>query len=325
MSLLRIEAAALEWLYAAHLSLDAGVHVVLGTPRDGTAELVELSAGIRPPKRGLVQVDGQAPFSSPQTRSQIASLLQVETLSETDSVAEALSRALALRGGPNADQLLGEYGFLAWAGRAVRSLGPRERRTLALLVALSHEKARLLALFEPFSVVPELDLERVRSALEARAKHGACVVVATASTEDALFLGGSWLLLERGVLSGHGPHETTTLGASSVKALSVRSAEPRRLAQALAERAEILGLSFGETLGGRELLVFGPTPELVAEAVVGIAAERALPIEALSFVVPPLEALLAARDGWARGVYERSYAEGYAAAAQRPAGGVYGA
>lgn len=327
MSVLRFEGAGLGRLHALHLTLEAGVHVVIGTGSDGASELVELAAGLRPPRRGRVEVDGRPPFVSPAARAEVAALLRVETLAQGDTVRAVVARTVALRGGSNPDRVLAEYGFDAWANRKIDGLSARERRTIALLLALCHEQARVFVLFEPLAVAPELDPDRVRSALEARARDGACVLAVTASTEDAIALGGDWFLLERGVVSRVPGQSEPPLGAPTSRALAVRCAEPRRLAEALAGRAELSGLGFDELQNPRELLVYGENPELVAQLVVRTARDHLIAIEALHFVAPPLEALIAAKDGWARAAYERAY-NAYAASqanmAVRSAGGVYG-
>jgi ABC-type taurine transport system ATPase subunit len=324
MSLLRFEGAGHGRLYGVHLELAAGLYVVLGTEHDGTPELVELATGMRGPRRGRVLVDGRAPFSSPEARRRIAGLLRGETPPSGETVARALSRIFAVRGRDRAERLLDEYGVETWAARAITSLSARELRTIALLVALSHEHARLFALFEPFAIAPELDPNRVCNTLQARAEEGACVLVATASTADALRLGGSWLLLERGTLGGLAVHgKPPELGAPSARALSVRSPAASKLGQSLTDQPHVSGISFGPAAGGGELLVFGDHPELLAQTVVSVARRQGIRVDALGFVAPPLEALLAAKDGWARGAYDRSYAAAQAEAA-RAASGVYG-
>ncbi len=98
MSELRFEALNHAQLANVSASFSAGIHVVLGSDRDGTATLIELAAGTLEPASGRVLIDGVAAWSSPRTRTRIASLCAEETLLPAKDVSGAIALALRARG-----------------------------------------------------------------------------------------------------------------------------------------------------------------------------------------------------------------------------------
>jgi len=78
VSQLELERVSSPRLRNLSVSFGPGIHVLLGAESDGTADVIELCAGVRLPERGQLKLDGQMPASSPQTRRRIASLLALE-------------------------------------------------------------------------------------------------------------------------------------------------------------------------------------------------------------------------------------------------------
>jgi ABC-type taurine transport system ATPase subunit len=76
-----------------------------------------------------------------------------------------------------------------------------ERRSLGLALALAHESARLLVLYEPLGT-SSVATSSVHAELERATAGGATVLVLTTSVESALAFGGPSVWLERGVLRG---------------------------------------------------------------------------------------------------------------------------
>ncbi|MFO7181591.1 MAG: hypothetical protein DIU78_023010, partial [Pseudomonadota bacterium] len=227
---------ALEFVHAVagglgplELTLEPGLHVVLGASNPDLACLIELSTGMRAPRRGRVQIDGIDVHASPVLRKRIASVLAHEELPPGRDVRTALARALSLRGvQASADALLEEVGASALAARDPRRLDARERRLAAFALALALNDAPLLALADPLGLAPDVPHDFVIERCRAHAER-AIVLVATPSLADAVRLGGSCLLLERGRLT------TVQNGAPTVApGLVVRSAAARRLAALLA-------------------------------------------------------------------------------------------
>ncbi|HET7544373.1 MAG TPA: ATP-binding cassette domain-containing protein [Polyangiaceae bacterium] len=302
MSELRFEALSHAELSRVSAVFGAGMHVVVGTERDGTGTLLELAAGMLKPAAGSVQLDGSAPWSEARTRRRIASLFASEALLPARDVAGALTLLLGARGDTrSALSVLDSAGLAHFAKQRVSALTPSETRALALGLALSHEQPALLALHEPLSTGGGLSRDFVVQTLNERSAAGAIVLCCTSRLEDAARLGGSASALERGSLLAHVQAQPTQ-GAITLR---VHTAEPRRLAARLSEAPDVSGV---EWAGGHELLVRGPDLERLAHSVVANARAEAIRITALKPDAPALEALAAERAGLAQAYYERAHA-----------------
>lgn len=281
-----------------------GAHTVLGTERDGTGTLIALCAGLVPPGAGSVLVDGVAPFRHAAARRTIASLAAEEALPPSHTVQRALDLALRARGSAvAASALLEAAGLGRFAKHAPDTLSARERRALALVLALAHPKPRLLALHEPLALVGLVTESFVLEALTRHASTGSIIVCTASRVEDATRLGGATSALDRGIWLDSA---RARLPLSEVT-LRVRTPEPRRLAARLSEAPDITAV---EWAGGPELLIRGRELLSVASSVVSNARAEAIRIEALRYDPPGLEALAAARAGLAQAWYERARAEG---------------
>lgn len=313
------QAAALGQLRAADLSLAPGRYVVLSSEREPLRDLIALAAGRQAPSAGRVSLDGAAPALTPDVRRRIAALFEDEALPPAASVKAAVARALAGRGerGEQAARILEESGLSHLAGHAPRALGARETRSVALAMALSHESATFLALHEPLTTL--LSSAHVLDALDRHTARGAIVLCTTSSSADANALGGSWLCIELGRLRAS-PEQKPHLGSGPWQQLIIEAADARALSLLLHDSP--LGLTTELSAPASQLKVSGPTLDGTVREVIAIARRHGIEITRIEPALPPVEALMAARAGFARGAYEASRVAAHDAV--RPAQAPYG-
>lgn len=298
----QLRAAALGQLRSADLDLTAGRYVVLGSEREPQVALVALLTGAEQPKRGLALLDGRPPSASPEARRKVAALLGEETLPPAKTVQQSVARALAARGGSAsaAAGLLADAGLAPLAEIAPHRLGPRETRSVALALALAHDTAELFALHEPLTTL--LAAAFVLTRLDQHTARGAIVLTCTTSPADAGVLGGQWLCVEQGRLRAQ-ERTSLRLGAGPWQQVLVETPDARALSQLLADSQH--GLST-ELVSPHALKVVGPALDITVQELMELAHQHGLELSRIEAAVPPVEALLAARAGFARAAYEAS-------------------
>ena len=320
-----VVAAALGALRAADLDLVPGRYVVLSNESEALSALVAVLSGRQPPRSGRVILDGQPPVSGPATRRKIAALFAEEALPPASTVIGSVGKALAARGAApdSAATLLSQAGLGHLGGLLPATLGQRETRSIALALALGHDSAELVVLHEPLATL--LAAPFVLTALDAHTARGAIVLSVTTSPADATALGGSWLCLELGRLRAA---ETTTarLGAGAWQQVLVETNDARALAQLLLDSPHGLSTELGAS--AESLRVAGPALDITVQTLIELSRKHELEIRRIEPAVPPVEALMAARAGFARGAYEASRSaalggappSGYGTGPSRPAG-----
>jgi ABC-type taurine transport system ATPase subunit len=301
MSRMTFQAAVLDKLRGVDLELTPGRYVVLANDREPLRELVALAAGLLPPRRGRVLLDGVAPDATPALRAKLAALCAEESLPPARSALQSVAFALAARGSPAGDaaRVLAEAGLSHWADTPVAALEAQPTRSIALALALAHEQAALLALHEPLATT--LSRQYVLEALDRHSARGAIVLCATTSSADAMLLGGSWLCVELGRLratEGASPR----LGLGPWQQVLIEVSDAQSLAQLL--HASALGLSTELGVEPRQLKVTGPALDVTVRELIGLCRTHGIEVQRIAATVPPVEALLAARAGFARGAYE---------------------
>jgi len=305
MKSLTFQWAALGKLRSADLELTAGRYVVLSSESEPLRELIALATGQEPPRLGRVQLGGAAPHAAPELRAKIAALLADETLPPARTCVQSVAQALAARGasGGDAARVLAEAGLSAWADTPTLALGDRETRSIALALALAHERAELVALHEPLAT--SLSKQYVLEALDRHTARGAIVLAVTTSTADAMLLGGSWLCVELGRIRAT-VGVTPRLGIGPWQQVLIEVSDAQSLAQLL--HASALGLSAEVGSEPRQLKVTGPALDVTVRELIGLCRAHGIEVHRVSATVPPVEALLAARAGFARGAYEAARA-----------------
>jgi ABC-type sulfate/molybdate transport systems ATPase subunit len=160
-----------------------------GRAPDTATRILAAIAGLRPPERGKITIDGVAPDSAPALRRAIGSLFATEAALPAGSVADGMDALLQLRGTPHtaAVECLRVVGATHLHPRLAETLSADERRGVALALALASERPRVLALDSPLAINC-VDTGRVRERL--RSLKGQCVIVIiTASHRDYADLG----------------------------------------------------------------------------------------------------------------------------------------
>jgi ABC-type taurine transport system ATPase subunit len=301
MTTLLFQGAGLGPLRSVDLQLTTGRYVVLSNEGESLRSLVALAAGREAPRVGRVLLDGAAPVLAPEARRRVAALFDDEALPPGRSVERSVARALAARGETKrtAAQVLADAGIAQLAQLAARDLGPRELRSVGLALALAHDSATLVALHEPLTTL--IAKQHVLAALERHTMRGAIVLTTTTSSADANQLGGSWLCVELGRLQatptprlGQGPWQQVLVEAVDVRALSLLLHE-----SALGLTSELVGPA-------GQLKVSGPALDDTVREIIQLARKHGIELKRLEPALPPVEALLAARAGFARGAYEAS-------------------
>lgn len=311
----QLRAAALGQLRGADLELVPGRYVVLAGEREPLSSLVAVLAGREPPRSGRALLDGVAAFGSATTRRKIAALFPDEALPPASTVVRSVALALAARGGRNdAARLLADAGLSGLAELGPTALGQRELRSVALALALTHDTAELLVLHEPLTTL--VPAASVLAQLDAHTARGAIVLATTTSAADATRLGGRWLCVELGRLR-ETDALTPRLGSGPWQHVLVESKDARALAQLLLDSPR--GLSAEVGAAADSLKVIGPALDVTVQELISVARQHDLEICRIEAAVPPVEALLAARAGFARGAYEASRAAFAAAPALAPA------
>lgn len=198
----------------SELALDAGVLVLFGPSGAGKTLTLQALAGLVRPASGHLRADGETLFDSaarvfvPAHKRRIGYVPQQSSLFPFLSVAETVAFGLPRserKKSPAVVALLEELGVARLAGAPVASLSGGERQRVALARALA-VRPRLLLLDEPFA---SIDLEGrsalrrvLRAALE---RHGTPAVFVTHDPDEALELGDSLVLFDRGRTGASGP------------------------------------------------------------------------------------------------------------------------
>jgi ABC-type transport system involved in cytochrome c biogenesis ATPase subunit len=271
-----LDAAGGGALLRADARFAGGLWVVQSPAAQALSSLIALASGVEAPARGRVTFASAPPFTTPEVRRQIAALLAFETFPEGGDLRSAVARAFLARGEPrNVDAFLAEFGFMARARKPVNDLDAAERRALALGLALHHEKARLLALYEPLSANQAKDADHLRTSLERRAEDGAVVLIATASAAVAAAFGGAHFVIEGGVLRSAA--SVTPLGVPSL--LSVETPEPKRLIAAVSTEQGVSGVVWNEREAPFTVVIHGSDVETLGTALGRAVAMASVPIE----------------------------------------------
>ena len=177
-------------------SFGAGIHALIGTPRDGTLAFIDVAVGRRRPKNGRVTLSGRDPHRDPALRRGIGFLSSVVELPPLRRAGDVLRFASDRR-----TALLDDLGLAGLSSRSVESLSYGEARAFELALALSVPRPALLVLYEPFSDVASIDLIVVRRRLREMAAGGCAVIIVVSSAATVAGLVDGWLRLEHGVIA----------------------------------------------------------------------------------------------------------------------------
>jgi ABC-2 type transport system ATP-binding protein len=301
-------------------ALGQGIHVVLGTPDDGTLALLEVVTGVRPPLRGKVRIHGSDPVETPSVRARLGALAAEPRLPPAPSVGASIRLALRARGevGHRFDAVLDPLGLSALHARSVRKLSFAEARAVELAIALTTPAPLVIALHEPLSDVAVPNLHLIQRRLRELASAGTCVLCTTSSPADALTLADRVHVLHRGFLVREVGGDGRGLGYGGVRELIAWIAAPsteadrslhatsgeaaRALAAAMSRASGVRGVSWeeGHPFASR-VRVQGDSAETCADALIEAASETGVTIEAITQGAPDLAEVRATTDARMRG------------------------
>ena len=222
-----MSAPALEAAFAVHvgtpghafqveveLTLDRGVLVLFGPSGSGKSMTLGALAGHLRPDRGRVVVGGRTLFDAetktdvPPHRRRIGFVPQHHALfpfcDVTANVAFGLPRRERRRDNPDVLAVMEELGLTHLAAARPESLSGGERQRVALARALV-VKPDLMLLDEPFASIDQRGRVALRAAVrEALERHSTPAVFVTHSVEEALEVGDTLALYERGRTTAQG-------------------------------------------------------------------------------------------------------------------------
>ena len=192
----------------SELTLDRGLLVLFGPSGAGKSLTLQALAGLIPPARGRILVQGEALYdaerriSVPAQHRRIGYVPQLHSLfpflDVTENVAFGLPRRERRRDNPRVLSMLEELGLARLARARPISLSGGQRQRVALARALIVEP-RLLLLDEPFASIDQEGRAALRAALRAAIdRRGMPAVLVTHDADEALSLGDRLVRFERG-------------------------------------------------------------------------------------------------------------------------------
>jgi ABC-2 type transport system ATP-binding protein len=302
------------------LVLGAGVHALVGTPPDGSLAVAKLVGGFEPSASGRVRVAGRDPARDPEVRRRIGATLDVPCLPKTGRVRDLLADVDALRGHGSGESALSAMGFSHWADRKLDGLTRWELRALDLAIASAMHDPFALVLTEPSADIAPYDRQALRTALWRASDGGACVVVVTASMNDAIELAGTIHLFERGRVTRSVPADDTgALVPGRGIELRVDVDLPRLLVAALADEPAVVGIEWDEQRHRSLLSIRGADLDALALALARAAVASGASVRSIVPIAPQLDEVRAAASGLALAAYQAAYQSYMVSAAPRPA------
>jgi len=297
----RLPPLALAPLDAA---LGAGTHALLGGQGDGPALVLALLAGRARLRAGQARVLG-APVGDAPVRRSIAYVPLDAVLPEALRVEESLAAAAEIRREPARDPAvrLEALGLGALARRTGRSLSRLEARAVALAEALT-SSARILLLEEPLASIDPRALGTAAALLRARARDGACVVVATGSARDARSIGDQVFTFEQGAVVRRAPAtDPLILAGPRGAAVRLAASDPKRMAAAVAQESDVRDV----TMEGDVVVVRGKDAVTLAAAAARVALREGIALDAVHTDLLRDDELRAAIAGDTAGAYRTAY------------------
>lgn len=186
--------------------LSAGASAIV-TPDAALAQsFLHCASGMLRPASGRVLLDQRAPYSDPELRARMPTLLPVEPRLISprpwfpalrprrpipSTVGEVVAALLTLRSSVTGERAVPDQELWLLDGLSRRppaSLTPTELRRVSLALALSLESPLALLLDEPFAELQEQEIPRVLERIAQRAAGGAIVVFVVRQAQAAAHL-----------------------------------------------------------------------------------------------------------------------------------------
>jgi ABC-2 type transport system ATP-binding protein len=306
---------------ALELALGPGVHALVGRPEDGTLSVAKLVGGLETATLGGVIVAGRDPGRDPSLRAHIGVTLEHPRLPAVGRVRDYLELMTSVRGDRGDWQkALADFGLLHWSDRTMAQLTRAEARALELAVAATTPEPFAIALTEPGADVAPFDRRALRDALSRAAEAGACVMIATASTTDAVELATTIQVLERGRITRWVPvDESGALVPGRGSTLRVEVDLARLLVASLADDPAVTGLDWSPEGHHSVVSIRGDDLDQLALAVARATVAAGVKVRSITAAAPGLEEIRAASSGLALAAYHAAYQAYYAYRPPAPA------
>jgi len=237
-------------LLDATLTLQPGLVGLLGPNGAGKTTFLRLAAGLITPTSGRVTWRDGHERGDPALANHIAMASDGDQLPVADTAAEFVSMLLRCAGlsrdaaDATAEQALRRLGLDEKLDAPISTLsrGQRQRVKLAQAFALP---ASLLLLDEPLNGLDPVWRMKVADLMRDAAARGACVVVSSHILEEVEAIADRLVLLYRGRIVAAGTQaEIRALLQTRGTAVRIQTHDPRRLARALLEQADVRSLQF---------------------------------------------------------------------------------
>jgi ABC-2 type transport system ATP-binding protein len=297
-----------SWLTGVTLTFGAGVHSLLGGREDGGPLLLSVIAGSARVRRGRVRVLDRPP-GDVRTRPRIGRVPIVPSLPTALRVRELLDVATRIRGdvARPADERLAVLDLQALAERPIGTLSRAEARAVALAEAVSSPSIQVLLVEEPHVAMDPRAAGLVATALQAKARSGCAVLVATASVRDAADLADDHTLMRAGAAFAHFHSLADVVGFSPAGArLTVRlrtAAEARAVLAAMAHDASVDAVERDDAV----VHLRGSDAVWLARAAASATIEAGVDVVELTLGAPAMDEARAAAAGIAAATYEAAY------------------
>jgi ABC-type sugar transport system ATPase subunit len=219
----------------------------------------------------------------------VGSLLADPELPPLGAVRDLFTVARRLRGGEASRETWFEaLGLDALQRVPVARLDIRQRRSVALGLALAVPDPVLLVLHEPLANLTHASAPVLTSLLRKRGDRGCCVLVLTASVHDAAAVADDSGTLVRGRLGrAVGRPDADALAPDQVVEMHVWADLPRALASSLMLEAAIHAVQWSGA--DSPVVVRGRSLDLVASTIAETAAANGVRIQGLQPQVPVVD------------------------------------
>jgi ABC-type multidrug transport system ATPase subunit len=186
-----------------------GLHVLLGPNGAGKTTFFRVLAGVLPPIKGEVLVNGRNPHTDAAAKALVGVAAHRAALASRLSVADNLrywARVLALPGDQREDlvrRVVGQLGLADIAGRRAGTLSRGQQQRAGLAKALLGDPPVLL-LDEPTAGIDPAAASRLRGQLHDLAAAGRVVVLSSHNLDEASELADDVTILHQGRIVGRG-------------------------------------------------------------------------------------------------------------------------
>ena len=263
-------------------SVNGGVVGLLGPNGAGKSTFMKMVVGLMRPSRGTINVFGDDPFTSTESRSRIAYCPEHEQVYGELLAIEFVTAMARLSGVPKprqaAEAALVEMGLEKAMGRMLSefSKGMRQRAKLATCIVHNPD---LVVLDEPLTGIDPLERRRIVERVKKMAKDGKTVLISShvlyeieAITEEIMVIYRGQVLAEgnlrkiRGLIDKH-PHR-----------IRIECNQPRVLAKFMASAHHIVNMEFTKD----HLIVETESPNDCYDLIASTTLEEKISVRSLS-------------------------------------------